>query len=142
MPTTAGDFDQSMRAMLRLSVRGTGEWLHMTGEIDTGEEPSIVSDVAFADALSAEGEDGQIAALANGQCARAIAMLLEIDWFGETRLVKGIALPAGDTPAFTRLGSRDGSHALLGRTLFKGCRLVLDYDAGAIEASKRTGDTT
>lgn len=114
----------------------------MAGEIDTGADPAFVSNLAFADALGAEVEDTlRVATLANGQRVQAIAMLLEVEWFGETRLVEGIALPDGHTSAFARVGSRSGAHALLGRSLFRACRLVLDYDAGTIEVSKRTGDT-
>jgi predicted aspartyl protease len=138
---SAGYFDQASTALPRLRVRGAGDWLHMTGEIDTGAQPAIVANLAFANALDAEIEDySRVATLANGQRVPAHAMLLEIEWLGETRLVEGIALPDGDTPTFSRLGSRGGSHALLGRVLFKGCRLVLDYEASTIEVSKRTGD--
>jgi predicted aspartyl protease len=124
----AGFLDNQDRALLRLRIRGKGEWITMTAEIDTGAEPSLVTSMAWAQALDAEVEAKHVATLANGQHVPAHLMAIEIDWFGQTTLVDGIAFDDDQLTSFATPGQRGPKpNALLGRSQLKSSRLTIDY---------------
>jgi hypothetical protein len=122
----SGYLENQGRALVRLRLRGRGEWATATFEIDTGAQPSLVTSHAWSEFLMAETEARHMATLANGIEVPAMAILLAVAWLDGLQLVMGVcfAAPGG----FARPGQRGpGVHSLLGRGLLRGCRLTIDY---------------
>ena len=124
----SGYFDSAGRALVRLRVRGKGNWMHGTFEIDTGAQPEFVTSLLMAEHLQAETETRHAAVLANGTRVPAHGVVLELDWFDEIKLVQGIGFRSQDSAAFLEPSQRGpGVHGLIGRALLVECRLTIDF---------------
>lgn len=134
-----GFFDNASRALVRLRVRGTADWCYMTAEIDTGAQPAITTSSAWVDAIAAEMEPRRIATLADGTKVPATAIVCEVECFGGILVIEGIAFAPSSAVAFAPPGSRQGPHALLGRSLLSGCRLDLDYGRRTVAIQRSEG---
>jgi predicted aspartyl protease len=135
-----GYFDDENRALLRLRVRGRGNWSHVTAEIDTGAQPAIVTSLTVAEALDAEIEAKHIATLADGAKVPACLVALEVDWFGEPKLVVGVAFVGPDGAGFGQPGRRGRRpNALIGRGLLGDCRLTIDYGRATVAVDRSEG---
>jgi predicted aspartyl protease len=136
-----GYLDERGRALVRFQVRGkTGAWATMVCEIDTGAEPSFLTSRSWLEHLDAETERGDMITMADGQEVPAIYAVVEIEWFGQTRLIDVLTPLSETTDSVFRPPSRRGRrpNAVLGRGLLTDCRLTIDYGAPTITIDAST----
>ena len=133
--------DATLRAIVRLEVKGPGRGAHMNFEIDTGSQPELIISRAWADHLGLETRRGLVLGLADGTKRVVSSAWMEIDWLEGKIRVEAAVLPAKRgihnfaSPDRPRHGGQvDG---LLGRQfLARGARLQIDYVAKSAKVQK------
>jgi hypothetical protein len=137
-----GSLDQRGRSIVRLQVRGkSGSWTSIGCEIDTGAEPELLTSQAWLGHLDAETEPGDLLTLPDGREAPALYAVLEVEWFGQVRLVDVVTPVSFNADTAFRPPARRGSapNALLGRGLLSDCRLTIDYGRANVSIDRSEG---
>lgn len=133
--------DATLRAILRLQVRGPVCSAHMNFEIDTGSQPELIISQDWADHLGLKTVGGRVIGLADGTQSIAGVTQIEIEWLDGSLVLDAIVLPTRNgvhvfaAPDRRRHGGQvDG---LLGRQLLsRGARLDIDYVAKSAKVLK------
>ena len=130
-----GYLDPDGRAVVRLRIRGAGDWRVLACEIDTGAKPELVTSLDWFQELDALSDDIPYElTLADGRVIAAMSALVEVEWLGEIRFASMMyPMAQADTAPFLPPGRRGpNTNALLGRLLLANCRLTIDYGRASV----------
>ena len=133
--------DATLRAILRLPVKGPSRSAYMNFEIDTGSQPELITSEEWAIHLGLKIVGGRMIGLADGTKRMASAGSIEVEWLDGLLQLDAIVLPPSNgaqafaSPNRPRHGGQiDG---LLGRQLLsQGARLGIDYVARSAKVLK------
>ena len=133
--------DATLRAVVRLPVKGPSRSARMNFEIDTGSQPELITSEAWASYLGLTATGGQVLMLADGTQRVASAAQIEVEWLDGPLVLDAIVLPSRQgvqafaAPDRRRHGGQiDG---LPGRQLLaRGSHLEIDYVARSAKVRK------
>ncbi len=133
--------DATLRAVVRLPVKGPSGSAFMNFEIDTGSQPELITSEEWAIHLGLKTVDGRMIGFADGTKRMASAGSIEVEWLDGTLSLDAIVLPAlNGAHAFASPDRRrHGGHVdgLLGRQLLaRSARLKIDYVARSAKVLK------